>query len=168
MSYQVPPNIIRKRLATASTNATTTLTVVSGFTVPLSVGTWMFWYHLIYQSTAAGTGLRFAVNFTGTATNFVWNTRWVDLSATASTGAADQDSVLATGAVVGAFASRAPFTTTRGTTISVDTANADMFMIIEGIANISVAGNLELWHGAENANSTSVLVGSGLYAVMCV
>lgn len=162
MSYLVPPQIIAKRLSIQKSNATVTPTIITDLSQVTGIGTFVFQYHLIYRSTAAATGIRFDVNYTGTVTNFVWNQYWVDTSATASTAAPDQDEVLATGAVLGGFASRAKGTAGRGTTISVDTANVDMYMRIEGIMVVTVAGSLDLYHGSETAVSTTIEVGSSL------
>ena len=163
MSYALPPAIIARQLSTQHDNATTTPTIVTALSVSTGLGVFTFRYDIIYQSSAAGTGIKFDVNYTGTVTRFVWNQRWVDTSATASTAAPDQDEVLSTGAVMGAFASRAKGTAGRGTTLSVDTANADMYMIIEGIMIVTAAGSLDLYHGSETAATTSVMVGSGLW-----
>lgn len=151
-----------KALASDQSNSTTTPTKVTGLDSPTGTGTFMFEYFIRYQSAAAATGVRFDVNHSGTVTSFVWNQRWVDLSATASTAAADQDAVLTTGSVMGAFASRAKGTAGRGTTISVDTLNADMLMIIEGLAIVTAGGNLELWHGSEVAAASTVKAGTSL------
>lgn len=154
-------------LATES-NSTTTPTEVAGLTRALGVGNYMFIYAIAYQAAATTTGVRFDVNFTGTVTRFVWWQRWVDVSATAATAAADQDEILSTGAVMGAFASRAKGTAGRGTTLSVDTANADMLMIIEGVMTVTVAGEIELWHGSEVAAASSVMPGSMLVILKAV
>lgn len=63
---------------------------------------------------------------------------------------------------MGAFGSRAKGTAGRGTTLSVDTINVDMLMIIEGTFVCTVTGDLELWHGSETAASTTVKAGSSL------
>jgi hypothetical protein len=86
----------------------------------------------------------------------------VDVSAAASTAAPDQDEVLSTGAVVGAFAARAKSTTGWGTTLSVDAANADMLMIIEGLVVVTGSGDLQLYHGSEVAAATTVKAGSSV------
>lgn len=150
------------RLSANQSNSTTTPSEVSGLTVATGTGTYAFKYYLITQSAATTTGQRFSVNHDGTVTEFVYLWRWVDTSATASTAAADQDAVGAAGQAVGAMAARAKSTAGAGTTISVDSANADMLIIIEGIAVVTVAGNLELWHGSEVAAASTVKAGSSL------
>jgi hypothetical protein len=119
-----------------------------------------------YQTAATATGIRFDVNHSGTVTAFVWNQRWVDVSATASTATPDQDAVIAAGQVVGGFASRAKGTAGRGTTLGVDTANADMLMVIEGLCIVTVSGDLQLYMGTEIAGSgATVKAGSSLVVV---
>jgi hypothetical protein len=135
---------------------------VTGLDQTVAPGTYIFEYYIRYQAAALTTGVKFDVNHSGTVTSFVWNQRWVDVSATASTAAADQDNIQAAGAVVGGFASRAKGTAGRGTTLSVDTANADMLMIIEGVAVVTVSGDLQLYHGSEVAFASTVKAGSSL------
>lgn len=140
--------------------ASATPTEVTGLTLLLGVGTYRFTYHIRYQSTATGTGVKFSANFDGTVTSFVQQYRWVDAAATASTAAPDQDAVAAAGQVMGAMAGRAKSTAGLGTTISVDTGDADMMIILEGMMVVTVAGELELWHGSEGAVTTKVMPGS--------
>ncbi len=149
-------------LAADQSNSTTTLTELTGLSQTISPGTYVFQYFIRYQAAATTTGVRYAVNYTGTTTFFIWNWRGVDVSAAASTAAADQDEVLATGAVQWNFASRAKSTTTRGTTLSVDTANADMFALVEGVMTVTTAGDLELWHGSEVAAASTTKAGTSL------
>lgn len=147
------------------TLASTTPTEVTGLSVATGTGTFVFNYYILYSSSLAATGVRFDVNYDGTVSNFVWNQMFVGLIATASDANADQDSVLAAAAVYNAFSSRAKGTAGRGTTISVDTVNLDMLMRIEGLMIVTVAGNLKLYHGCEDANNTTVKVGSSLILI---
>lgn len=152
-----------KALGSDHSNSTTSPTAISGLgATGLVPGTYLAEWYIVYQSGATTTGIRFDVNFTGTASSVVWDQNWVDVSATAATAAADQDEILTTGGVLGAFASRAFGTAGRGTTISVDTANADMFMRITALFTVTVAGDLELYHGSEVAAASTVKAGSAL------
>lgn len=155
------PVAATKVLASGQSNNTVTPTAVTGLTVPVGIGTWKFQYLICYQSITATVGVRFSVNHTGTLSLFVANQTYVDASATAAGGAADQDVVSAT--VVGGLAARAKSTAGWGTTVSVDTINAEMLMIIDGLMTVTVAGNIELWHGSETAAETSVRAGSSLF-----
>lgn len=156
------PNVQLVTLAADQSNSTTTPTEVTGLTAVTGVGNYVFEYFLITQSAATTTGQKFSVNHDGTVGAFVYWWSWVDTSATASTAAADQDAVGAAGQVIGAMAARAKSTAGAGTTISVDTANADMLIVIQGICVVTVAGNMELWHGSEVAAASTVKAGSSL------
>jgi hypothetical protein len=148
--------IYSKRLTADQSNSTVTPTKVTGLDLTLPVGTYYFNYTIRYQAAATTTGVRFDVNFSGAVTTFLWNQYWMDTSSTASTAVPDQDSIPAAGSVVGGFSSRAKGTAGRGTTLSVDTANSDMLMIIEGLAVVTVTGDMQLYHGSEVAFASTV------------
>ena len=151
------------KLGSDHSSSSVTPDSVTGLKVAsVPVGTYLFDYRLIYQASAATTGVRFDVNFTGTVTQFLWDQAWMDTSATASTAVPDQDAVAAAGEVYSGFASRAKGTAGRGVTLSVDTANSDMMMDIWGIMTVSVAGDLELYHGSEVAAASVIKAGSAL------
>jgi hypothetical protein len=155
--------IITKALSADQSNSTVTPTEVTGLSVAgLQPGTYTFEYFVRYQSAAATTGVKFDVNFTGTVTSFVWNQRWVTALSTAADANPDQDVVTATGGIVASFASRAKGTAGRGVMLGVDTAAADLLMVIEGLMVVTVAGDLELWHGSEVAAQSTVKAGSSL------
>ena len=157
------PNPRTKRVATQDDSTSVTLAKSTDLDMPLEPGSYAFKYTLRCRSSDAGTGFAFNVNFSGTQTalNYWW--QWCDLSSTAATGATQQsDSTV--GQVRGMYASRIARTTAAfGVTISVDTANADTLIIVEGIVEVTVAGNLELYFGSEAAVGTqSIMVGSGV------
>lgn len=156
------PELSVKTLLSDQSNSTITPTEVTGLTVGVGVGTYVFNYYIRYQAAALTTGVKFDVNMDGTVTSFVWNQYFVDVSATAATAAPSQNNVQAASAVTSAFSSRAKGTAGRGTTLSVDTINADMLTIIEGLMVVTVAGNLELWHGSEVAAASTVKAGTSL------
>lgn len=147
-------------LSSDQSNSTTTPTEVVGLTYPVGVGVWNFQYTIIYQAAANTTGVRFSVNCDGTTTAFVANVYYVDTNASIAGGNVDQD-VTTTG-LVGAFSARAPSVAGWGTTITQDTAAENCLMQITGQMVVSVAGNIELWHGSEVAAETTVKAGSGL------
>lgn len=151
-----------KAVATQVNNSTTTAATITELDMTLPAGTYVFQYFIRYQSAATTTGVKFDVNHSGTVTAFVWNQRWSDLSATASTAVPDQNAIGAAGHVMGTFASRAKGTAGRGVTLSVDTINADMLMIIEGLCIVTVSGDLQLYHGSEVAAQSSVMPGTAL------
>lgn len=159
------PRITTKVLLSDQSNSTVTPTNVTGIEVAMGVGTWVWQYTVRYQAAATTTGVRFDVNHDGTVTTHVWNQSWVGSLNTTSSDAPDQDMIAALGGVMSAFASRAKGTAGRGTTLSVDAANSDMLCTIEGITVVTVAGNLELWHGSEVAAASTVKAGTGLVAI---
>jgi len=157
-----------KALSSDYTNSTTTLSAVSGLTVTADVGNFFFRYGIIYQSAATTTGIKLSANHTGTVTEFVYNWYFTDNLATAASAAADQDAVAATAQVFSVFAARAKSTTGAGTSISVDTANSDMFLVVEGMCIVTVSGNLELWAASEvGASQITIKDGSSLILTKC-
>jgi hypothetical protein len=154
-----PFSTISRRFALASdfTNSTITPTECTGLSVVTGLGTFKFQYLIRYQTAATTTGIRFSVNHAGTVGWIVYNGLYVDNLATASSGAADQDALAATAQVYGAYAARAKSTAGTMVTASVDTINADMLLIIDGLINVTVDGELELWWGSEVAASAAVV-----------
>ena len=151
------------RLAADVSNSTTTAAKITGLDATVAAGTWIFEYFLLYQAAATTTGVKFSVNHTGTVTSFVYDMYGVDNLATAASGAMDQDAVAATGQVFAAYAARAKSTAAGvGPTVSVDTANADMLMMISGLAVVTVSGNIELYHASEVAAASTVKAGSAV------
>lgn len=146
----------------ATANSTTTATEVTGLQATLAAGTYKFEYNVIYQSGATTTGVKMSVNFTGTQTTFVATQRYTGTGAAASTGAASMAGAGATGHVYEAFGRRSPSNAGWGVTVSVDAANSNMLMVLEGIIVVTVSGDLELWHGSEVAASSQVMAGSSL------
>lgn len=150
------------RLASDQSNSTTTPTEVTGLTVATGTGTYIFEYFLLVQSAATTTGHKFDVNHDGTTTSLSFNIQWLTAATTASDDIPDQDHVAAPGGVFSGFSARSGGTTGTGQTTDVDTANADVLYNIFGIMVVTVAGNLELWHGSEAAAASTVKAGSSL------
>jgi len=151
-----------KALTADQSNSTTTLTDVTGLDVTTGTGTFTFRHDIIYQAAAATTGVRFSVNHSGTVTSFVANEYFTDLIGTASSATPSQANVLAAATVFGVFSARAKSNAGWGTTLSVDTAGADMYAVIEGIMVVTVDGAIQLWHGSEVAAASTVKAGSAL------
>lgn len=150
--------VSKKRLASQADSTSTTPAKVTGLDLTTGIGTFIFEYYIRWRTATATTGIRFDVNHSGTVTSFVWQQRWVDVSATASTAVPDQDAIQAAGHVQGSFGSRAKGTAGRGVLLSADTVNLDMLTIIEGLAVVTVSGDIQLYHGAELAASGTVSV----------
>lgn len=148
--------------ADATANATTTAAKITGLDLTLVPGTYMFDYWIRYISSVATTGAKFDVNFsTGTVTMFMFNMYFGGVVAADATAGHSQAQNLTTAAPMRVLTSRAIGSAGKSPTISTDTTG-DMMMRIEGMMIVTVAGNIELWHGSETANSTTVKAGSSL------
>jgi hypothetical protein len=152
------------QVAADVTNSTTTVAAIADLDQVLGPGTYVYTYYIRYQAAATTTGIKFAVDHTGTVTSSTYQMLYVDTSATASTGAADQDANASTAQVNAAYAARAD-NVTLGPTLSVDTANSDMLIRIEGLIVISASGTLRLMHGSEVAAATTVKIGTSLVVI---
>lgn len=150
------------RLGATVTNSTVTAAKVTGLDIPMGVGVWIFEYYIVYQSGTQTTGVKLGVNHSGTVTKFNYNMFGVQSNPLAADAIMDQDVLLTTGGLLAAWAARAKSATAPMITASVDTINSDMLMKIEGIATVTVAGNLELYHASETAVATSVMADSAV------
>ncbi len=146
--------------ADAIPSLTGTIAVVMT-TTAVGVGTYTFQYFIRYISSAVTNGVKFAVNHTGTLSTFTAISRYVSTGGAAATAAATQAGAAATGNIHEAFSTR-----TKGaafqTTGSVDVANADMLMIVEGLMIVTASGDLTLGHASELAASSTVKAGTSL------
>jgi hypothetical protein len=156
------PNIRTKKLTSDQSNSTATPTEVTGLSLTTGLGTFAFEYYVLYQSSATTNGVRLSVNHSGTVTSFVANVLFGGTSGASSDASPDQDQVLAACAIYNCFTARAKSTAGWGTTILVDTANADMLTMIDGLLTVTVDGDIELWHGSEGAVASTVKAGTSL------
>jgi len=139
------------------TNATTTAAKITALDTATGTGTFVFQYFVRYGSTATTTGVKFSVNHSGTLTSFVANMRYGSTGGAAATAAATQVGNTATGNIHESFTRRAIATSANmGPTVSVDAANSDCLMIIEGLLVCTVSGNIQLYHASETAVATYV------------
>lgn len=154
------------RLPADVSNSTTTAAKLTGLDAVVGVGTWLFEYFILYQAAATTTGVKFSVNHTGTVTSFVYDLYGLsaDTTATATQSALmDQDVLTTTGGLFEVWGARAKTTAAAvGPTSGVDTANADMFLMITGLAVVTVTGNIELYHASEVAAASTVKAGTAL------
>jgi hypothetical protein len=162
------PNLQMLGLTADQSNATTTATEVTGLTLATGTGTFMFEYRILCQTSATTTTPKYAVNYDGTVTAFVYWVEAVSATTTAADGVIDQDVSTVTGGLINVNAARAKSTTALTAFVSLDTVNADVLYKISGLMVVTVAGNLELWHGSENAVSTTVKAGSSLLVAKTV
>lgn len=147
----------------AASNSTTTGVEITGLSIPLEAGTYVFQYFIRYQSAATTTGVKFGVNYTGTASAFMAQLRLATTGTTAVSAVHDQ-ATTTTPTVMGICATRTESTTAPnlGPWTDIDTANADMLVIIEGLMVVSDAGDIELWHASEAAAASTVKAGTSL------
>jgi len=146
------PNITQLVLAANSSDITgLTLTTVMAIT-GVGVGRYHFKCQLIYQTTATTTGVGVAVNHTGTTTQFFVEKRLSSTGGSAATNAATQVATTATGNLYESQGSRTKNTLIGAVSVSVDAANSDMMMTIEGGFVVSVSGDLEIKLEAELAS----------------
>lgn len=147
--------ITTKKLSADISNSTTTMVKVTNLDIVIGIGTWHFKYCIVHQSAATTTGIKFAVNHTGTVG--LWITRMTfPNSLSAASDAIQDDSVLVGPFVTGSVATSRVKNETMGPTSGVITAAVNMMTIIEGLAVVTVSGNLELYHGSEVAAATTV------------
>lgn len=156
---------IKDALAADYTNNSTTGTAVANLTQALTAGTYRFSYWLILRSAATTTGASFGINYTGTHGALVAMFSYPGTGTSASTGIIDDDSAGATDQLVEQFVTRTKSTTAPdlGPLTGVQTANVDLFVLVEGVIVVTGSGNLELWAASEVAASEiRVQTGSNL------
>lgn len=131
-----------------------TLTTVMTMT-GVGVGRYHFKCQLIYQTTATTTGINCAVNHTGTTTQFACEARFTSTGGTAATKAASQAAQATTLGMYeseGTRTKNAAIGTSTNFIISVDAANSDMILTIEGFFVVSVSGDLQIQLSAETTS----------------
>jgi len=162
-----------KQLGAQHSISATAPTKVTGLDMTIEPGTYVFDYRLIEQTATITVAPQYNFNFTGTASKARWWFVYADLSATllAAIGTVAHDTSTSTLGFQMAKAEDDMATTAVGnmhpfaTTNAVQTINTDLMVQITGIIVVTVAGNLELWHGSETATATSVEVGSSLVVI---
>lgn len=134
----------------------TTMGKVVGIEPTLAAGTYQFEYHLVFQSSVAGTAVKFGVNFSGTQTLYVAECTGFEATTAASTGA------LTTGAAFGLRSGGQNFAPS--TTVSIfgpttlTTNNQNTYAVIRGLIVVTVSGALQLYFGSEATASTQTLM----------
>ncbi len=141
------------RLVLAANSADITGLVLTTVLEITATGTGRFYFRcqLVFQTTATSTGIGVAVNHTGTLTQFAVVNKWVDTLATATTGGVMNAGAVAAGNVYGSHSSKTKDTLIGAVNVTVQEANADHLMIIEGFFVCSVSGDLQIKLEAELA-----------------
>lgn len=140
--------------ATSAVNAMITRTLLNG-------GTYWYRYDIIAQSAATTTSHAFRVDFSGTVTKHLYHLFFPSAGVTAATGVVDQESDVTTGAIWAHQSTRVD-ATSLGPQTDVDTANADVHYVIEGILVCGSNGNLSLDWASEVAAQTTIMAGTML------
>lgn len=143
-----------------TTRSSTSAAAQPDLTVPLGLGAYTFRGWLDVQSAASTTGHKVSVNFTGTKGIFAACWWWVTAATTASDDVPDQDHVAAPGGVLSGFTQRAVSSSGAGVTTDVDTINADVMYIVEGIISVTAAGDLQFCWAPEAAANATLKAGS--------
>lgn len=144
----------------AASNSTTTIaTVMTTNSIP--AGTYKYRYDIIAQSGATTTSHKFSVNAGGTVSRHLYHLFFPSQGVTAATGVAVGAANTTTGQVW-AHQSTRTNNTTLGPATDVDTINADVHYVIEGILVTTTSGSLTLGHASEVAASSQVMAGTML------
>lgn len=144
----------------AATNSTTSYATVMT-TTGVGTGWWHFRYFIVSQSGATTTGQKFRVDHSGTAGKFGCLAQWPSSGTTATTdiwaaGAdATSNRLMQHNTAVADAGEMGPMT-------DVQTANADMFMVLQGYINVTATGELHLDHASEVAAASTVQAGTAL------
>lgn len=149
-----------KTLQKLSANSADQTSVTPGTvitTTGVGAGTWHFEYNLIFQSAATTTGIKIAVNHTGTAPTYIMHSGFVSTGGTAGTGIHDAIAASATAGLHEGMGERVLNTSSKATA-GVATAAANQFIVVRGIVVVTVTGSLEFKLGTEVAASAVKLM----------
>lgn len=155
--------------ADAAVNGDTTGIEITGLRLPaVGPGIYVAEYFIVYQSAASTTGVKFAVNHTGTVTSFT-ATLQIATTGTSAVSAVHDQVTTTTPTIMGALAVRSMATTAPnlGPWTDVDTLAADMQVYIYCNLVVTVVGNLALWHASEVTANSTVKAGSLVRLTKC-
>lgn len=136
---------------------------VTGLDMVVGIGTWTFNYYVRYRSSSTINGIKSSVNHSGTLSSFVANMRWACNSSSDANDQPKQNSNI-NPVIMSTLSARAKSINGWGPLGGVDTANADMLLIIEGIMTVDVSGDIQLYCGSEinNPSEVEIMGGSSL------
>lgn len=144
--------------------SSTSATEVTGLgPCTLEPGTYTYEFSLITQSATTSVGIGLGINFTGTAATRTIMMSYPSTATSTSTGVFDD-----VGAGTGQYVEhnvQTAFSTTSPNMINTNgyaNTTANVPVTIKGVLVVTVAGDLELWHGSETNTSTTVIAGSVL------
>ncbi|MDQ3158881.1 MAG: hypothetical protein M3P98_01970, partial [bacterium] len=153
---------ITKSVASDHVNATTTATKVTDLDTTLAAGTYAFKYRIMDTTTLGTTSPSYGVNFTGTDTAHKMTLLYPSTGTAAISGVADD--VGATAGQIYEHVAVSAYATTTANMLHTggQTVTNVVQKTIEGIIVVTVSGDLQLYHGSETANSTSLKAGSSV------
>ncbi len=126
-------------------------------TTGVGIGTWHFEYTLLYQTAATTTGIKIAINHTGTVTTYQMHSDFLSTGGAAATGVGDGIATSATTGLHEGHAERVINTSSKAT-VGVATANANQLLVVRGLLVVSATGSLEFKLGTEVAASAARLM----------
>lgn len=151
-----------RKLGSQHSVSSTTATEVTGLQHSLTAGSYHVRYNLIVQTSATTTGLKFGVNYTGTVTRMACVYLFPTTGTTAATGIMEDSIAANTGNLLEQSTAITETTTApnMGPNAGSAATNTNMWNVVDCTVVVSDSGDLELWHGSETANATTVEVGS--------
>ncbi len=136
-------------------------------TTGVGVGVWHFEYTLLFQTAATTTGIRIAVNHTGTVSRYQMHSDFLSTGGAAATGIADGIAASATAGLHEGHAERVINATSKAT-VGVATANANQMIVVRGIMVVTISGSLEFKLGTEIAASATRLMADSVLELTLV
>lgn len=136
-------------------------------TTGVDVGIWHFEYTLIFQTAATTTGIKIAVNHTGTVATYQMHADFLSTGAAAATGVTDGISTVATAGIHEGFAERVLNASSKAS-VGVGTANANQLIVVRGVLEVTATGSLEFKLGSEVAASAVRLMADSVLELTLV
>ena len=150
-----------KTVAVRETNSTTTPDTIDAFTQVLEPGTYRLDGLVVYQAATTGTGLQMYVNCVGGTLGRVYMMWYqVTTGTTDATGVGD-GATTANNQILEGKTQR-DNNLPSGATAGVDTANADVMAILEGVVVVTAETELRIMFNSSNTNQVAIEVGSNL------
>lgn len=157
-------NYITTQFLGSDVNNSTTTLATAMTTTGVGPGLYQFKYVVRYQSAATTTGIGLAVDHTQTTNYFVSSYWFISTGGAAATGVADQVAATNAGQMAEGKSERVKGTVSSATA-GVDTQNADMLAVVEGLIDVTANGDLLLEFRSEVATS-QVTIKSGTSLIL--
>jgi hypothetical protein len=153
---------IVKTMTATQANSTVTAAAITDLNSSLAPGTYLVKVWCCYRSAATTTGLAMYLNCSGgTVTRCVDTWYSLTTGGAAATGILDQ-ATTTTAQMMEGKGQRAN-NTTSGTTQGVDTANADQFLVMEGIVIVTATTTLQvMFNSSVAASAVTIQMGTSI------